>query len=129
VSNNSQVTYIWLLTALDRLAKMISLTEACQSWLETITFQMNCLTYEEQSKLLAGPIGLLKSYSTRCAHDIADDAVNLLGGRGITQGGMGKAVEEFQRTYKFSGILGGTEEVLADMGVRQAMKFMPKAML
>jgi hypothetical protein len=55
----------------------ISLTEACQSWLESITFQMNNMTYAQQSKLLGGPIGLLKSYATRCAHDVADDAVNI----------------------------------------------------
>lgn len=112
-----------------KLAKMISLTEACQSWLETITYQMNNMDYPTQSKLLGGPIGLLKSYATRCAHDVADDAVNIFGGRGITQSGMGRVVEQFHRTYKFDAILGGTEEILADLGVRQAMKFMPKAML
>lgn len=112
-----------------KLAKMISVTEACQSWLETITFQMNNLTYAQQSKLLGGPIGLLKSYATRCAHEVADEAVNIFGGRGITQSGMGRIVEEFHRTYKFDAILGGAEEVLADLGVRQAMKQMPKAML
>ncbi|RMD41901.1 hypothetical protein DV735_g3251, partial [Chaetothyriales sp. CBS 134920] len=111
-----------------KLAKMISLTEASQSWLETIAFQLNNLDYAQQSKLLGGPIGLLKSYVTRCAHEIADDAVNIFGGRGITQTGMGRVVEEFHRTYKFDAILGGTEEILADLGVRQAMKFMPKAM-
>jgi alkylation response protein AidB-like acyl-CoA dehydrogenase len=58
-----------------KLAKMISLTEACQSWLESITFQMNNMSYAQQNKLLGGPIGLLKSYATRCAHDVADDAV------------------------------------------------------
>ena len=89
-----------------KLAKMISLTEACQSWLETITYQMNNLDYAQQSKLLGGPIGLLKSYATRCAHDIADEATNIFGGRGITQGGMGRVVEQFHRTYKFDAILG-----------------------
>ncbi|KAL2405915.1 Acyl-CoA dehydrogenase apdG [Exophiala dermatitidis] len=112
-----------------KLAKMISLTEACQSWLETITFQMCNMDYSQQSKLLGGPIGLLKSYATRCAHDVADDAVNIFGGRGLTQTGMGRIVEMFHRTYKFDTILGGAEEVLADLGVRQAMKQMPKAML
>jgi alkylation response protein AidB-like acyl-CoA dehydrogenase len=47
------------------------------------------------------------------AHEIADDAVNIFGGRGITQTGMGKNIEAFHRTYKFDAILGGTEEILA----------------
>jgi hypothetical protein len=33
---------------------------------------------------------------------------------------LGKAVEQFQRTQKFDAILGGAEEVLGDLGVRQA---------
>lgn len=87
------------------------------------------MSYAEQSKLLGGPIGLLKSFCTRSAHEIADDAVNIFGGRGLTQTGMGRVVEMFHRTYKFDAILGGTEEILADLGVRQAYKGFPKSML
>ncbi|GAM90433.1 hypothetical protein ANO11243_084760 [Dothideomycetidae sp. 11243] len=112
-----------------KLARMIQRTEATQAWTEQITYQMNNMSYKDQSLHLGGPIGLLKSYTTRCAHDVADDAVNIFGGRGITQSGMGKVVEQFHRTYKFDAILGGTEEILADLGVRQAMKYMPKVML
>lgn len=35
----------------------------------------------------------------------------------------------FQRTQKFDAILGGAEEVLGDLGVRQASRKMPKAVL
>ncbi|KAJ9605108.1 hypothetical protein H2200_010498 [Cladophialophora chaetospira] len=112
-----------------KLAAMISRTEACQSWLESITYQMNNMSYAQQNKLLGGPIGLLKSYATKCGGEVASEAVNIFGGRGITQTGMGRFVEQFHRTYKFDAILGGAEEVLADLGVRQAVKFMPKAML
>ncbi|EOO01909.1 putative acyl- dehydrogenase protein [Phaeoacremonium minimum UCRPA7] len=112
-----------------KLAKMIALVEANQSWLETITYQMCNMPYSEQAKFLGGPIGLLKMSCTRAAHDIADESVQIFGGRALTQTGMGRVVENFQRTYKFDAILGGAEEVLGDLGVRQAMKFMPKAML
>ncbi|KAF1365143.1 acyl-CoA dehydrogenase family protein [Lizonia empirigonia] len=112
-----------------KLAEMISLVEANQAWLESIAYQMSHMSYAQQSKLLGGPIGLLKSYSTRSAHEIADRAVNIFGGRGLTQSGMGKYVEEFHRTYKFDAILGGTEEILSDLGVRQAYKNFPKSML
>ncbi len=112
-----------------KLAKMISHCEANQAWLENITYQMCNLDYAQQSKLLGGPIGLLKSFATRSSHEIADEAVNIFGGRGITQDGMGSAVEQFHRTYKFDAVLGGAEEVLADLGVRQAIKNFPKAML
>jgi alkylation response protein AidB-like acyl-CoA dehydrogenase len=112
-----------------KLAKMISHCEANQAWLENITYQMTLMPYKEQSKHLAGPIGLLKMYATRSAHEIADEAVQIFGGRALTQSGMGRVIEMFHRTYKFDAILGGAEEVLGDLGVRQAMKNMPKSML
>lgn len=113
----------------EKLARMISLTEACQSWLETITYQMCNMDYAQQSKLLGGPIGLLKSYATKSAGELASMGVDIFGGRGLTQTGMGRVVEQFHRTFKFDAILGGTEDILADLGVRQAMRNMPKAML
>ncbi|KAH8697825.1 acyl-CoA dehydrogenase family protein [Talaromyces proteolyticus] len=112
-----------------KLAKMISHVEANQAWLEAITYQMCQMTYAEQAKHLAGPIALIKSYSTQSAGEIASAATNIFGGRGLTQSGMGKIIENFNRGYKFDAILGGTEEILADLGVRQAVKGFPKAML
>ncbi|RAO65945.1 uncharacterized protein BHQ10_001957 [Talaromyces amestolkiae] len=112
-----------------KLAKMISQVEANQAWLESLTHQMCQMSYAQQAKHLAGPIALLKSYSTQCAGEIASSATNIFGGRGLTQSGMGKIIENFNRGYKFDAILGGTEEILADLGVRQAVKNFPKAML
>ncbi|KAI1443519.1 acyl-CoA dehydrogenase NM domain-like protein [Annulohypoxylon stygium] len=112
-----------------KLAKMISLVESNQSWLETITYQMCNMPYKQQAQHLGGPIGLLKMSITRAAHEIADESVQIFGGRGLTQSGMGRVVEMFHRTYKFDAILGGSEEVLADLGVRQAMRQMPNAKL
>jgi len=112
-----------------QLARMISLTEAMQAWLESVTDQMNQMSYAQQAATLGGPIGLLKAFCTKSAGEIASMAVEIFGGRGLTQSGMGKLVEQFHRTYKFDAILGGTENVLQDLGVRQAMRQMPKAML
>ncbi|KFZ17827.1 hypothetical protein V501_01536 [Pseudogymnoascus sp. VKM F-4519 (FW-2642)] len=112
-----------------KLAKIIASVEAAQAWLEQITEQMVKMSYKEQAIHLGGPIALLKSFTTRVAHEVADEAVNIFGGRGLTQTGMGRRVENFQRTHKFDAILGGTEEILSDLAVRQAMKEFPKSML
>lgn len=112
-----------------KLAKMIAHCESNQAWLENVTYQMCNMPYSQQSQHLAGPIGLLKMFATRSAHEIADEAVQIFGGRALTQSGMGRTIEMFHRTYKFDAILGGAEEVLADLGVRQAVKGMPKSML
>ncbi|KAI6115601.1 acyl-CoA dehydrogenase/oxidase [Pisolithus croceorrhizus] len=109
-----------------KIAGMIERTESVQSWLENITYQMTHMTYKQQSQKLAGPIAFLKSYSTRCAQDTARDAVQVFGGRGITKTGMGKFVEHYYRTVTFDSLLGGAEDVLADLGVRQAIRAMPK---
>lgn len=114
---------------------MIAHCESNQAWLENITYQMTLMPYKQQSTHLAGPIGLLKMFATRSAHEIADEAVQIFGGRALTQSGMGKTIEMFhrydrllisdpllfrdlpsscdetdtERTYKFDAILGGAE--------------------
>lgn len=109
-----------------KLAGMISRAESVQHWLENITYQMCNMSYGQQANKLAGQIALLKSYSTACGQDTARDAVQIFGGRGITQTGMGRYIEHYHRTITFDALLGGAEDVLADLGVRQALKAMPK---
>ncbi|KAJ7593030.1 peroxisomal acyl-CoA-dehydrogenase [Mycena floridula] len=109
-----------------KLAGMISRTESVQNWLENITYQMCNMSYKQQASKLAGQIAFLKSYSTSCAQDTARDAVQLFGGRGVTKTGMGKHIEHYHRTIAFDALLGGAEDVLADLGVRQALRAMPK---
>lgn len=98
--------------------------------------------YQEQSEYLAGQIGLLKQYITQTARATAEDATQIFGGRGITMTGMGSKIEnvslisgnlvrvnsfwmQYHRTSPFDAILGGAEDVLGDMGVRQALRRMP----
>ncbi|KAI9319326.1 acyl-CoA dehydrogenase/oxidase [Dichotomocladium elegans] len=109
----------------NKLAKMIASVESVQSWCDSITYQMCHMDYNEQADKLAGPIALCKYQSTRMLHNVSDDACQIFGGRSITKTGMGKHIEALQRTYKFSAILGGSEEILADLGVRQAVKKFP----
>lgn len=109
-----------------KIANMIAQIEAIQHWYEAITHQMCTMPYEQQTMKLSSPTSLLKYQVTRAAHDICDDAVQLFGGRSITQTGMGKYIERFQKTYKFGAILGGSEEIMADLGVRLALKELPK---
>ncbi|KAH7912807.1 acyl-CoA dehydrogenase/oxidase [Hygrophoropsis aurantiaca] len=109
-----------------KMAAMIARTESVQSWVENITMQMCNMSYKQQAEKLAGPIGLLKMYATRCAQETATDAVQVFGGRGITKTGMGSYIEHYHRTVPFDAVLGGAEDVLGDLGVRQAIRQMPK---
>ncbi|KAF8319272.1 acyl-CoA dehydrogenase NM domain-like protein [Clavulina sp. PMI_390] len=109
-----------------KLAAMIARVETSQGWLEQITYNMCHMPYKEQAKKLAGPIALLKMHTTRSAQQTATDAVQLFGGRGITPSGLGRVIEAYHRTIPTDAVLGGAEDVLADLGVRQAMKYFPK---
>ena len=53
----------------------------------------------------------------------------IFGGRAITKTGMGRLVEAHQRTFKYGAILGGSEEIMADLGIRQALRNMPNSRL
>lgn len=110
----------------EKLGRMFARNEAVQNWMENITYQMTQMTYDEQSKKLAGPLALLKYQCTRVAYDVSDDACQIFGGRAITQSGMGQVIERFQRSIKYGAILGGSEEIMADLGVRMAMKSYPR---
>ncbi|KAJ6531712.1 acyl-CoA dehydrogenase [Mycena capillaripes] len=109
-----------------KLAAMISRVESAQAWLENVTYQMCHMNYKQQSTYLAGQIAFVKMYATRTAQETAADAVQIFGGRGITRGGIGKNIEHYHRVVPFDSVLGGAEDVLGDLGVRQALRKMPK---
>jgi len=104
-----------------KLARMAGAVESAHALLEVVTYQMDTMPYKEQSQKLGGPIALLKYQSTRAGTLVADESVQMFGGRGITRTGMGSNVERFQKTYKYAAILGGSEEVMADLAIRQQM--------
>jgi len=105
-----------------KLARMSGAVESAHALLEVVTYQMDTMPYREQSEKLGGPIALLKYQTTRAGTLVADEAVQMFGGRGITRTGMGQTIERFQKTYKYASILGGSEEVMADLAVRQQMR-------
>ena len=104
-----------------KIAGMIQRAEAIQAWLENVTYQMCNMAYKEQAEKLAGyvllrhlifrllrslllsssQIAFLKSFSTQAARQTAQDAVQIFGGRGITQTGMGRFIEHVRRYLYF----------------------------
>lgn len=109
-----------------KLAGMIGKVEAMQAWLEHITHQMTTMDYRTQATHLAGPLAFLKVMSTRWAGEITDDAVQIFGGRGLTTTGVGRFIEQYHRSRKFEAVGGGSEEIMANLGVKQLERSMPK---
>jgi alkylation response protein AidB-like acyl-CoA dehydrogenase len=108
-----------------KMAAMIGALEPCSHWLDSITYQMCNMEYSMQALRLAGTTSLLKYQSTRAAHLVADNAVQVFGGRGITKTGMGRMVERLNVGNKFAAILGGSEEIMADLSMKLAMGAYP----
>ena len=102
-----------------KLAEMSAAIESLDAWCESLTFQMDKMSFMDQMTKLAAPIALLKFHTTRTAVMIADNACQIFGGRGVTRTGMGKNIEAFQRCFKIPAIYGGSEEIMADVAVRQ----------
>jgi len=94
--------------------------------MESITYQMANMPHKQMMTELGGPIAILKYQATRSMTLVSDEACQLFGGRALTSSGMGKNIEAMQRTFKFASILGGSEEIMADLGVRQALAFFPR---
>jgi len=108
----------------EKLAQMFAGLESSTAMLYEVTHAMNLKG--PLSADIGARIALLKYYSTRTCHLIADNAVQIFGGRGVSKSGMGRAVEVFSRGYKVPSVYGGSEEIMADLAVRQAIKAYPK---
>ncbi|CAJ1418435.1 unnamed protein product [Effrenium voratum] len=104
----------------EKLAQMFAGVETCTQMLYDITYNMNSMG--SQGAEVGARIALLKYQTTRMNHLVADNAVQVLGGRGVTQTGMGRVVEVFSRMYKIPAVYGGSEEIMADLAVRTAIK-------
>ncbi|CAD7960377.1 unnamed protein product [Amoebophrya sp. A25] len=112
-----------------KYGQMAAAVETIQAHLDFVTYQMK-VYYErvredkswKAKDYLAGEIGLLKYQATRVSTLVADNGCQIFGGRAVTKTGMGKHMERFQRAYKIASIYGGSEEIMADLGIRQALR-------
>lgn len=110
----------------NKIGRIIGSVEALEGYMESITYQMANMNPMAQAIELGGGIGLLKYQTTRTLTLVSDEACQIFGGRALTASGMGKKIEMLQRTFKFASILGGSEEIMVDLGVRQAMAMFPQ---
>jgi len=108
------------------IGKMIYKTESMQHYVDSVTYQMCRMNFKEQNRYLGGPICLMKTHCAREAQWISDQSVQLFGGRGLTNHGMGARIALNRGSNQYWGILGGANEPLVDFGVRQAFRAIPK---
>jgi len=111
-----------------KLGHMARQVEATHSWLETITFQLKSMQLQQPPPdnsamaKIGGSIALLKAQSTQTMEFCAREAMQIFGGLAYTRGGQGERVERLYREVRAYAIAGGSEEIMLDLGVRQAIK-------
>lgn len=105
-----------------KLAHMARQIEATQAWLEQVTYQLKTLSHLEAAIRLAGPIALMKAHATQTFEFCARESAQIFGGLAYTRGGQGEKVERLYREVRAYAIPGGSEEIMLDLGIRQAVR-------
>jgi alkylation response protein AidB-like acyl-CoA dehydrogenase len=105
-----------------KIGNMIRQVEATQALLEMTTYSMKTMSHEEAMIKLAGYIAFLKVQATEVFEYCARESVQIFGGLGFTKGGQGEKVERLYRDVRAMSILGGSAEIMLDLGVRQSLK-------
>ena len=106
----------------NKLAHMTRHVEATQSMLESVTYQLCKMPKEESMVRLGGPIALLKAQATTTFELCAREASQIFGGLAYTRGGLGEKVERLYREVRAYAIPAGSEEIMLDLGIKQAIK-------
>ncbi|KAI8809547.1 putative acyl-CoA dehydrogenase [Cladochytrium replicatum] len=107
----------------NKLGHMARQIEATQTWLDFILYQLTMIKDPQEAMTkLGGPLALLKAQCTVTLDYCAREATQILGGVGYTRGGQGERVERIYRDVRGYAIPGGSEEIMLDLGIRQAAK-------
>ena len=85
-------------------------------------YELDHLGEKEGNRLLGGVTALLKVEAGMVGKFVADECVKIFGGLGLTKTGQGSRVEAISRGVIGLIVPGGSEDVMIDLGVREALK-------
>lgn len=102
-----------------KFAALAHRVEAHWAWLEQIAFSVQTSPRGWQDGEVAGRIALAKVQGGRMLEEACREAQQVFGGRGYQRGNV---VEQISRDLRMMVVGGGSEEVLADLAVRQEVR-------
>jgi alkylation response protein AidB-like acyl-CoA dehydrogenase len=105
-----------------KLAHMARQIEASWAWLENLIFQCQRMPELEAMLKLGGAIAGLKAQATTTFEFCAREASQIFGGLSYSRGGQGAKVERLYRDVRAYAIPGGSEEIMLDLSIRQALR-------
>uniref|UniRef100_A0A7S4KPP5 Acyl-CoA dehydrogenase n=1 Tax=Paramoeba aestuarina TaxID=180227 RepID=A0A7S4KPP5_9EUKA len=106
---------------LQKIGNCVKRVEACQAWLDELTYHM-IKTPENDQRWIGGALALLKAESTQTLEMCAREAAQVMGGISFTHGGAGSKVERIYREVRGFAIPAGSEEIMINLGVKEGMK-------
>jgi alkylation response protein AidB-like acyl-CoA dehydrogenase len=89
---------------------------------QSLIFQIEHISPSDADLYLAGQIAQLKAHSGIVVQNVVRDAIQILGGIGLTRGGRGERVERIWRDVKAISVPGGSEEIMLDLSMKRAMR-------
>ncbi|KAK7525388.1 acyl-CoA dehydrogenase/oxidase [Phyllosticta citriasiana] len=105
-----------------KLAHMARQIEASYNWLENLIYQCQNMDEMEAMLKLGGAIAGLKAQATTTFEFCAREASQIYGGLSYSRGGQGGRVERLYRDVRAYAIPGGSEEIMLDLSIRQALR-------
>ncbi|KAK7179941.1 acyl-dehydrogenase [Paraphaeosphaeria sporulosa] len=102
-----------------KLATLGRYIESHWAWLEQIAYQIQQSPLGWQDPEIAGQIALSKVHGGRILEMANREAQQIFGGAGYQKGGPGAVVEQISRDLRMMVVGGGSEEIIADLAVRQ----------
>lgn len=103
-----------------KLATLARYVESHWAWLEQLAFHVQNAKQGWMDPGIAGQIALCKVHGGRILELAAREAQQVFGGAGYQKGGgPGAVVEQISRDLRMMVVGGGSEEIIADLAVRQ----------
>ena len=102
-----------------KFATIARYVESHWAWLEQIAYAVQLSPKGWQDPDVAGRIALAKVQGGRLLEMANREAQQVLGGAGYQRGGPGAVVEQMSRDLRMMVVGGGSEEIIADLAVRQ----------
>ncbi|KAF1954053.1 acyl-CoA dehydrogenase-like protein [Byssothecium circinans] len=102
-----------------KLATIARYVESHWAWLEQIAYHIQQSKKGWQDPDIAGRIALSKVHGGRILEMANREAQQIFGGAGYQKGGPGAVVEQISRDLRMMVVGGGSEEIIADLAVRQ----------
>lgn len=100
--------------------------DSAYAFMEQLVYLMEQERVTGRDMMLGGSIASLKVLAGNVLEKVNREAQQVMGGLGYSRGGRGGRIEQISRDVRVMVVGGGSEEILADLAVKQEVKAVEK---